>query len=201
MRATRGSAANAARRVGSSPSFAHERQREQRRVVLGRAALVRHGDDARDDARAVGGDAADDRLGVLARQLALRRVVRPALASRGSGSGRGAPSRRPPRRSRRCRCAPATVPGIGCDCGVFLKLNHLLRYVMAKLLFVVSFLRCWFRPAPLRANGVERRRTSAGLVAVPFGTGAHQGSWLGGGNPTLSVRRSGGGGGIRTRYR
>ena len=137
---------------------------------LGARPCVRDRDDARDDARAVGGDAAQDRLGVLARQLALRRVVRCRPRCRGSGSGRAAPSRRPPRRSRALSLRTCDVPGIGADCGVFFKLNHLLRYVMAKLLSLRSFLRCWFRPAPLRARVAMwiGWRTRVGLGAVPL---------------------------------
>ena len=55
------------------------RQGEERRIVLGRAAFVADGDDLGDRSLAVGRDALLDRLGVLASQLRLARVVAAAL--------------------------------------------------------------------------------------------------------------------------
>ncbi len=53
----------------SSPSFAASASAKSAGSFLGARPSSDIVDDARDDARAVGGEAADDRLGVLARQL------------------------------------------------------------------------------------------------------------------------------------
>jgi hypothetical protein len=58
-----------------------QRQREERRIVLRRTALGADLDDARDGACAVGGDAADHGLGVLARERALAGVIAAALGA------------------------------------------------------------------------------------------------------------------------
>ena len=127
MRATRGSAANAARRVSTSPQLRGEREREQRRIVLGRPALVRDLDDAVHDPAAVELQAAPDGLRVLARELALawRSSCRPPL--RGSGSDRGASSRRRRTRSRPRCCGTCDVPGIDADCGVLFVVEPLVQ--------------------------------------------------------------------------
>ena len=77
-----------------------EREREQRRVVLRRAARLADRDDLGDRAQAVAREAPLDRLRVLARQLPLATRSRSRPPSRGSGSGAAASRRRPPRRSR-----------------------------------------------------------------------------------------------------
>ena len=118
----------------TSPSFAASASAKSAGSFFGRAARVRDRDDPLDRPAAVGCEAAQDGLRVLARQLPLGRVVACRPRCRGSGSGRAASSRRPPRRSRRRCSAPGDVPGIGADCGVLFLLNHLLRYDMAMLL-------------------------------------------------------------------
>ncbi len=93
------------------------REREQRRVVLRRPALLAHARRSRRPRarRPRGCSARRPARSRASASTRSRSSCRPR--SRGSGTGAAAPNHRPPRRSRRREFGTCPVPGIGAHCG------------------------------------------------------------------------------------